>query len=110
MVFSKYVVISTFKIPVHGNRSDQIDRFVYLGCQFTSADRCGQDIRRRITICIIGESSQEYECYVWSTLLHGAETWPLRAGMLKKLQAADMWFLRKILRISFRIHVTNENF
>ena len=28
--------------------------------------------------------------------------------MLKKLDAADMWFIRKILRITYTDHVTNK--
>ena len=33
--------------------------------------------------------------YVWSTLLYGTKTWTFSADMLKKLEAAEMWFLKK---------------
>ena len=122
MVFSKFDVIYTCKITAHGNILDQVDKFVYLGSLFD--DRYEQDVRRRITIAKSAFPSLEtvlkngkfnfqlryrlLKCYVWSILLYKAKAWILSADMLKKLEAAEMWFLRKMLRMSHREHVTNE--
>ena len=48
------------------------------------------------------------KCYVWSTLLYGSETWTLTSDLMKQLEATDMWFLRKMLRITYKDRVTNE--
>ena len=43
----------------------------------------------------------------WSTLLYGSEAWRLSTKMLNKLEATEMWFLRRMQRISSTEHVTN---
>src|SRR5437870_13731561 len=46
--------------------------------------------------------------YVYSILLYASECWTISAGMAKKVEAAEMWFYRRILRISYKKHTTNE--
>ena len=48
------------------------------------------------------------KCYVWSTLLYGSETWTVTSDLMKQLEATEMWFLRRMLRISYKDKVTNE--
>ena len=35
------------------------------------------------------------KCYIWSTALHGAETWKLRRIDHKYLESSEMWLLEK---------------
>ena len=49
-----------------------------------------------------------YEALVLSTLLYGAEVWPLTVTLSKKLEAAHYRWLRGILGITWRDKVTNE--
>ena len=48
------------------------------------------------------------KCYVMTTLLYGCETWTLSGDMMKQLEAVEMWFLRRMLRISWIEKVTHE--
>ena len=47
-------------------------------------------------------------CYVWSTLLYGCETWTIYVAMQKKIDAFETWLYRRMLRISWKDMVTNE--
>ena len=47
--------------------------------------------------------------YVWSTMLYGCETWNISSAMQRKIEAAEMWFFRRMLRISWTEHATNES-
>ena len=47
------------------------------------------------------------KCYIWSTLLYGAETWTLTKVTSDKLEAFEMWLYRRLLRISWKEHRTN---
>ena len=38
------------------------------------------------------------KCYVWSTLLYGAETWTLSKAAIKILEAFGMWTYKKIMK------------
>ena len=113
----------TCKITVHGNTLEQVDRFVDLGSLFTSDGRCEQDVGQRIAIAKSAFPSLEkvlqnrniniqlrsrfLKCYVWSTLLYGSEAWRLSLKMLIKLETTEMWFLKRMQRISYTEHVTN---
>ena len=46
--------------------------------------------------------------YVWSMALYGAETWTLRATDQKRLESFEMWCWRRMEKISWTDHVTNE--
>ena len=48
------------------------------------------------------------KCLVWSTLLYGCETWTVTKKMRKKIEATEMWFLRRMQRIPWTAKVTNE--
>ena len=47
------------------------------------------------------------KCYIWSIALYGAETWTLRADQ-KNLKSFEMWFWRRMEKISWTDHVRNE--
>ena len=45
------------------------------------------------------------KCYIWSTLLYGAETWTLTKVTSDKLEAFETWLYRRMLRISLRSRI-----
>ena len=103
---------------------EQVQSFVYLGSLFTSDARCEKEIRKRIGIAKAAFTSMNkvltsrnisikvrlrvLKCYVWSTLLYGCETWTISGVMLKKLGAFETWLYRRMLKISWKDKVTNE--
>ena len=49
----------------------------------------------------IGLRKRLLKCYIWSVLTYGSETWTISKIMEKKLEAVEMWFWRRMLRISW---------
>ena len=47
--------------------------------------------------------------YVWSTLTYGCECWTITSDIEKKIEAAEMWFIRRMLRISWTEKKPNVN-
>jgi len=47
------------------------------------------------------------DCYVFSVLNYGCETWTWNKTMCKKVDAFEMWCYRRMLKISFTDKVTN---
>ena len=47
-------------------------------------------------------------CYIYSILTYGCETWTLTKVLRDKLEASEMWFLRRIGKISWKQKITNE--
>ena len=48
------------------------------------------------------------ECYVWSVLLYGCDAWTINICMEKRIEAVEMWFLRRMIRIPWTDRVSNE--
>ena len=41
--------------------------------------------------------------------MYGCEMWTISETMKKQLEAAEMWFLRRMMKISWTKKITNEN-
>ena len=48
-------------------------------------------------------------CYVFSVILYGCETWTLTKALIDKLEACEMWFLRRMGKISWKQKIRNED-
>ena len=42
-------------------------------------------------------------------MTYGTEGWTLKAKQIKKIQSAEMWFYRRMLRVSWREKRTDES-
>ena len=121
---SKRPVPPDCMITANGIRIKQVNKFSYLGSQITSDGKSDNEIKRRIAI-----SKEEFNkkrtvltnshismptklrimrCYIWSILLYGCETWTISGKMQKRLEATEMWYLRRMLKIPWVDRVTNE--
>ena len=124
MVISRKVETHKVNITLDGQPVEQVERFVYLGQLITENGKCDEEIKRRIEIArtayikmrsVLTNSKLStsarlrfIKCYVLSTLLYEVETWTIIKNSQQRLEAFEMWALRRMLRISWTRHVTNE--
>lgn len=110
-------------IKVEGKELEQVESYIYLGQQITEDGRSDKEIRRRIEIArtnfinmksILTSRKLKIEtkkrlirCYILSTFLYASETWTIDAESWKRIEAFEMWCLRKMMRIPYTDHVTN---
>ena len=111
-------------LTANGENIKQVRKFNYLGSLLTSDGKCDSEIRRRIALSREAFSKKKSVltsskiglvtrqrilcCYVWSVLLYGCETWNISSAMKKRLEAVEIWFLRRMLKISWMDRKTNE--
>ena len=123
MVISRKKPVPNISISAEGKPTQQVDRMMYLGYMATEDGKCDKEIQRRIGIArtafegmskiltsrniSIELTSRIAKCYIWSTLLYGAEIWTLTKVTSDKLEAFKMWLYRRMLRISWKEHKTN---
>ena len=123
MAISRKEPVPNISISVEGKPIQQVDRMVYLAYMATQDGKCDKEMKRRIGIArtafqsiakirtsrniSIEFRSRIAKCYIWSTLLYGAETWTPTKVTSDKLEAFEMWLYRRMLRISWRKHKTN---
>ena len=110
-------------ISLGANIIKQVDSFIYLGTVMTHDGKCDEEIKRRIALAKTTFSNlskvfknkrlslhtkrRQLKWCVRPVLLYGSECWTITDAMKKKLEATEMWFYRKILRISYIAHVKN---
>ena len=111
-------------ISLGGSLLKQVSTFKYLGSQVSDDAKCDSDIRARIGMAkaafgqlrkILVSMSIRRETrvrvlksYVWSVLLFGCEAWTISKEMRSRLEAAEMWFYRRMLRIPWTARRTNQ--
>lgn len=126
---TKYMVVSktpvdNIHLTLEGKQLERVDRYKYLGTTINSQLDQEEEIKIRIEIARQGFikyrsmftnknlslniRSRFLECYVWSQLLYGVETWTLKAQSTKRLEAFEMWLYRRMLKIPWTAKVTNE--
>ena len=124
MTVSKYRKGVDAIIELKGIPIKQVENFKYLGTWISNDGKCDKEIKTRIAIAketfyklinIFHNHSIRLctklnllNTYIHSILLYASECWTLSAEMTKRLEAAEMWFYRRILRISYTRHITNE--
>ena len=102
---------------------EQVKQYVYLGHLITEEGRCDREIRRRIEIAraafikmknILTSRKIKIEtrkrlirCYILSTFLYASETWTIHKDSWNKIEAFEMWLLRKMMKISYTAHKSN---
>ena len=57
----------------------------------------------------MGTKLKVMKTYVWAVLLYGCECWTMNSEVVKKLEATEMWFIRRMLRISWMEKRSNES-
>ncbi|KAG1681067.1 Protein unc-45 A [Nymphon striatum] len=117
MVISKVLPVPIINIMLETEAIKQTSSMVYLGHMVTENGKNETEIKRRMGIAkdafnnmanILTSRNLKIEtkkrlvkCYIWSTLLYGAETWTLTKIMMTKIEAFEMWIYRRMLKISY---------
>ena len=124
MVISKKKETPRCHLKSDGVVIKQVEQFNYLGSMLTSDGRCKTEIKRRIGIAkksfkdlsnILANRKISFntrkrilKSYVWSVLLYGCETWNISRNMEERLSSVEMWFYRRMLRVSWMDKLGNQ--
>ena len=97
MIFSRTENKPRICLKLDGHIIEQVSNYIYLGQNITDDARCEAEIKRRIEIArntflamkgLFTNGKVKFalrlrlvNCYVWSVLLYGAETWTISKAM-----------------------------
>ena len=102
---------------------EQVERYKYLGSWITENARCEEDIKARIGMAKAAfwqnkeimrrnvrfrTKKKILNCYVFSVLNYGCESWTRNKAMCRRVDAFEMWCYRRMLKISYKDRVTNN--
>lgn len=122
MIVSKQDVNGALSIA--GNVVERVASYKYLGCWLNERWDSSQEVRARIEqargvfekmrklLCrrnlSLKTRTRIIRCYVFPVLLYGHEGWTLTKALEKKLTSFEMWLYRRMLRIPWTAHVSNN--
>lgn len=111
------------KINLDKHQLEQVDKFIYLGQTITNDGRCEEEIKKRIAIAknrfckmknVLTNKKVRYvtrkrlvQCYIYSTLLYGAESWTISKHSEDRIRSFEMWVHRRMFKISWKERITN---
>ncbi|XP_072030514.1 uncharacterized protein [Amphiura filiformis] len=112
------------QVKVNGEDVEQVDTFNFRGSLIDNAGGSSQEIRRRLAMARssaialtdiwkdrgISKATKIHimDALVFPIALYGCETWAVGMTDKKKIMAFEIWCWRKMLRISWKEHKTNE--
>ena len=124
MIISRNPSGKKVNIKVDGQNLEQIDRMKYLGTLITEEIKTDLEIETRSNLAKSKFSEMSkllsskrlklktklkiLNCYVFSIFTYGSEAWTLSKVLEDKIEATEMWCLRKMSNIQWRDRVTNE--
>ena len=91
------------EIKLKGQRLEEVENFKYLGA-IISNERPKPEILSRIAQTTTALSRLK----IISTFLYACESWTLTVEIERMIQALEMRYYRRLLNISYKDHVTNE--
>lgn len=116
--------LENINIHIDGKKLEQVKKYLYLGHIITEDGRCDTEIRKRIEMSrnnfikmknlLTSKQLKMHsrirlmKCYILSTFLYSAEVWTISNTMWNKIEAFEMWLLRRMMKISYTEHKTNE--
>ena len=124
MVISRKEEPPLINITINSIKLKQRDHFKYLGAFISSDGRNNTEISARIaqakmtfqkmkTVLTNSHMSihtrkRTIECYIEPILMYGCEAWTISKQAQKKLEAVDMWFMRRMMKISWMAKKSND--
>ena len=112
-------------IEIDGQILERVFDFIYLGSTKTHNGDCKNDVVRRIAMAkskmvdlkniwkdkdlSLKLKLKIMKVLVWTTVTYGAEGWTLKSDETKKIQAAEMWFHRRLINVTYKDRRTNKS-
>uniref|UniRef100_A0A1W7RAL1 Endonuclease-reverse transcriptase n=1 Tax=Hadrurus spadix TaxID=141984 RepID=A0A1W7RAL1_9SCOR len=110
-------------LTIQNHKIEEIDSYRYLGSLITNDGRNIHEVNSRIAMAKqafwnckeflrrdIGMTLKKdlLKCYMWPVLLYGCETWTFNKMIETKINSLDIWFYRRMLKVSWTEKVTNN--
>jgi hypothetical protein len=117
--------ITTTKFVIDNEEVEEVEGFKYLGSHKTTDGDCTKDIKIRIAMAKKkmldlthvwndrgirkGVKIKLLKTLIWTVMTYGAEGWTVKKADDQRIEAAEMWFYRRMLRISWKEKRTNQS-
>ena len=122
MISGKQTALANIRCD--GDRLEQVSQYTYLGAEIHENAESEKDIRKRLAMARTTLQSMTHiwkdrgiskttklrllKALIWSIALYGCEGWTIKKADARRIEAFELWCHRRLLRISYKEHRTNE--
>ena len=115
---------SSINIMYNGAPLEQVKQFIYLGASFNEKGDTIKEVKRRVAIAKrasgdlhriwrnreipIPLKKKLVQLMIWPIMSYGSETWIYLKSVHNMINVFERWCYRRMLRISWTEHVTND--
>lgn len=112
-------------VSVNGQPIEEVSNFKYLGANKYHNGDCSKDIAAKIAIAKhrmteltplwkdkdvpVRLKMKLVKAMVWTTLSYGSEAWTIKINDERRIQSAEMWMWRRMMRVSWTERRSDED-
>ena len=99
--------------------------FIYLGSKITADDDCSQEIKRRLLLgrkvmtnldsilksrdVNLPTKVRLVKAMVFPVVMYGCERWTIKKAEHQKIDAFELWYWRRLLRVPWTARISNQS-
>ena len=91
------------RITADGDYSHEIKRYLFFGRKdMTNLDSIlkSRDITLPTKVCLV-------KAMFFAVIMYGCESWTIKKGECRRIDAFELWYWRRLLRVDFKIKAVN---
>ena len=110
---------------IDGEMMETVTDFIFLGSRITADDACSHEIKRRLLLGRKAMTNQDsmlksrdislsikvrlVKAIVFPVVMYGCESWVIKTVECRRIDAFDLWYWRRLLRIPWTARRSNQS-
>ena len=110
---------------IHGDRGETVADFIFLGSKITADGDCSHEIKRRLLLgrkvmtnlnsilksrdSTLPTKVRLVKAMVFPVVMYGCESWTVKKAECQKMDAFELWFWRRLLRVPWTARRSNQS-
>ena len=103
---------------IDGETVETVSDFIFLGSKITADDDCSHEIKRRLLLGkkvmtnldnIFKSRDITLPTMVFPVVMYGCESWTVKKAELRRIDAFELWFWRRPLRVPWTARRSNQS-
>ena len=111
--------------PIDGEKTETVTDFIFLGSKITADGDCSHEIKRRLLLgrkvmtnldsifksrdITLSTKVHLVKAIVFPVVMYGCEIWTIKKAECRRIDAFELWYCRRLLRVSWTARRSNQS-
>ena len=110
-------------MSIYGETVETVADFIFLGSKITADDDCSHEIKRllgrKVTTNLdsifksrditLSTKVHLVKAMVFPVVMYGCESWPIKKAERRRIDAFELWYWRRLLRVPWTTRKSNKS-